>query len=54
MNLKQHAVLTFAALLAGTAAVWWLEPQTVGGTTFVVTGFVLLFNAIAAVLPRRS
>ncbi len=52
LDLKRHAVLSLLAVLFGIAAVWWLEPTTAGGVMLVMVLFVLLFNAIGAVVGR--
>ena len=53
MDPKRHALATFAAFVVGALLVALLRPETSGGVVFVVTGCVLLFNAVAVLMPTR-
>ena len=48
-TVKRHAGLTAVGLVLGSAVVYWLQPETVGGTTFVVVVCAVLVNAIGAI-----
>ena len=49
---QKHAILTAVGLLLSVVAVAWLEPNSTGGTTFVVVFLLLAVNAIGAMLIR--
>jgi hypothetical protein len=48
--MQKHAVLTLMGLLLAAASVAWLQPNTNGGTAFVVVISVLLVNLIGLFL----
>ncbi len=43
----QHGLASVAALLAGVAAIWWVEPTTTGGIAFVF--FIVFILALALI-----
>jgi Na+-transporting methylmalonyl-CoA/oxaloacetate decarboxylase gamma subunit len=43
----QHGLASVAALLAGVAAIWWVEPTTTGGIAFL---FFMVFILALAVI----
>jgi TRAP-type uncharacterized transport system fused permease subunit len=49
---QKHAILTAVGLLLSILAVAWLEPNSAGGTTFVVVFLLLVVNALGAILFR--
>ena len=49
---QKHAILTAVGLLLAIVAVAWLEPNSAGGTTFVVVFLLLVVNALGAILIR--
>jgi hypothetical protein len=49
---QKHAILTAVGLLLSILAVAWLEPNSVGGTTFVVVFLLLVVNALGAIVIR--
>ena len=54
--MQKHALLTLLGLVLGALAVAWIQPNTNGGTTFVVVVSVLLVNAVGAIAirPRKQ
>jgi len=48
-TVRRHAVLTAVGLVLGSATVYWLEPETLGGTTFVMVTWMALVNAVGAI-----
>jgi hypothetical protein len=49
---QKHAILTAVGLLLSIVAVAWLEPNSTGGTTFVVVFLLLVVNALGAIVIR--
>ena len=49
---QKHAILTAVGLFLSILAVAWLEPNSAGGTTFVVVFLLLVVNALGAILIR--
>jgi TRAP-type uncharacterized transport system fused permease subunit len=50
--MQKHAILTAVGLLLSILAVAWLEPNSAGGTTFVVVFLLLVVNALGAIVIR--
>jgi hypothetical protein len=54
-NMRKFALLTLVGLLLAAVAVWWIRPNTNGGTAFVVVASILLVNVVGiAIRPRRK
>lgn len=53
-SVAKHAVLTAASFVVGTFLVWWVEPSTAAGATFLVAGCVFIVNALGAVFWRSQ
>ena len=51
-QLQKHALLTLFGLVLAALAVAWLQPNTNGGTTFVVVIAVLFVNAVGGIVIR--
>jgi hypothetical protein len=49
---QKHAILTAIGLVLSIAAIAWLEPNSNGGTTFVVVFLLIVVNAVGAVFVR--
>lgn len=43
----QHGLASVAALLVAVATIWWVEPTTTGGITFL---FLMVFIVVLAVI----
>jgi hypothetical protein len=52
--LQKHAILTAVGLILSILAVAWLQPNSAGGTTFVVVFLLLVVNAVGAVIIRTG
>jgi hypothetical protein len=52
--LQKHAILTAIGTILAVAAVAWLEPNTAGGTTFVVVFLLVIVNAVGAIFFRTG
>ena len=50
--MQKHAILTAVGLLLSILAVAWLEPNSAGGTTFVVVFLLLVVNSLGAIVIR--
>jgi hypothetical protein len=50
--LQKHALLTLFGLVLAALAVAWIQPNTTGGTTFVVVVMVLFVNVTGAIAIR--
>lgn len=50
--MQKHALLTLFGLLLAALAVAWIQPNTNGGTTFVVVVMVLFTNAVGVIAIR--
>jgi hypothetical protein len=51
-QLQKHALLTLFGLVLAALAVAWIQPNTNGGTAFVVVMMVLFANAVGAIVIR--
>jgi hypothetical protein len=51
-QLQKHAFLTLSGLVLAALAVAWIQPNTTGGTTFVVVIMVLFMNVVGAIAIR--
>jgi multisubunit Na+/H+ antiporter MnhG subunit len=51
---QKHAILTAVGIILSIMAVAWLQPNEVGGTTFVVVVLLLMVNAVGAIFIRSS
>jgi hypothetical protein len=49
---QKHAILTAVGLVLSIVAIAWLQPNSNGGTTFVVVFLLLLVNAVGAIFVR--
>jgi len=49
---QKHAILTAIGLVLSILAVAWLEPNSTGGTTFIVVFLLLMVNALGAIIVR--
>ena len=49
--LKRHAALSGTAALTSVGGVAWLQPETTGGTAFVVAIIFILINLVGAIHP---
>jgi O-antigen/teichoic acid export membrane protein len=52
--MKTHLIATAIGLVIGLLAVAFLGPQTAGGATLILVLAMLVTNAIALALGRRS
>lgn len=50
--MQQHALLTLFGLILAALVVAWIQPNTNGGTTFLVVVVLLLANAFGAITIR--
>ena len=50
--MQKHALLTVVGLVLAAAAVAWVQPNTNGGTTFIVVIIVMFVNAVGVVAIR--
>lgn len=48
--MAKFALFTLLGVLLGVLAVWWIQPETSGGTTFIVTITVVAVTAIAQII----
>lgn len=53
-SVAKHAVLTATSFVVGTFLVWWVEPSTAAGATFLVAGCIIIVNALGAVFWRSQ
>jgi hypothetical protein len=51
--IRKHVVLSGASLLIGVFLVWWIQPNTTGGTLFVMTFCFVIVNALGAFAGLR-
>ena len=51
---QRHAILTAIGAILSVAAVAWLQPNSAGGTTFVVVFLLLIVNAVGAIFFRTG
>jgi hypothetical protein len=51
-QMQKHALLTLFGLVLAALAVAWVQPNTNGGTAFVVVVTVLFVNAVGAIAIR--
>jgi hypothetical protein len=49
---QKHAILTAVGLVLSIVAIAWLQPNSNGGTTFVVVFLLLLVKAVGAIFVR--
>ena len=49
---RKHTILTAVGAILSVAAVAWLQPNSAGGTTFVVVFLLLIVNAVGALFFR--
>jgi hypothetical protein len=52
-SVRRHAILTAISLVVGTLLVWWVEPNTAAGVTFLVAGSVAIINGLGAAATWR-
>jgi hypothetical protein len=52
--MRKHILFSLTGLAAGLAALWWIQPSTSAGATFLLTLAVVLANAAAALIPSAG
>lgn len=52
--IQKHAVLTAIGLVLGIAVLFWVQPQTSAGASFLLVVIVVILNAVAVFIPWKS
>jgi uncharacterized protein YacL len=52
--IQKHVVLTAIGLVLGILALFWVQPQTSAGASFLLVVIVVILNAVAVFIPWKS